>query len=485
MSQQFGWVAPTVNWRSVAEDPVSASTALHLAFLTLARANTPQPIERAGARVELERRAEAVQHRRRAMLAAPLLPRSRSTSSSGPCGRRGRGRTSGERDAARSARLAKATRRPRASRRLVREQLARIATLRASRRSAKTNRSPRMRRPVSRAWTMPAPRCVTQLEAGPALLFGPPTRAPLGQRQALAEVLEPARQPAGAWSCTSRSGLGPNRRAPAARRSFFGCGLGRTKEHRRGDLPRAAEIYELAVAEDPDNPNCLRAVGRNLREDAPLAPSGCVLCGARPAESHGRAPRRLTALRRVAALAEHELGDIDLAISHPRRGRAPSILAGSCSRSTSWPQLCRNASAAGGADHRARKTVGRAGRGRHRPHHRLGGTRRGSRAPPQAALRPRATATSERSSVDPRLHPCPAVRSAASTGTMPTWTNWCSLLRSEGRHRHRPGGARPQGRPGVLRGNRATRSVRSSSSCSTPTRPTPTWRPPARCSRSC
>ena len=29
----------------------------------------------------------------------------------------------------------------------------------------------------------------------------------------------------------------------------------------RKDLARAAEVYELAAAEDPDNPNCLRALG--------------------------------------------------------------------------------------------------------------------------------------------------------------------------------------------------------------------------------
>ena len=47
--------------------------------------------------------------------------------------------------------------------------------------------------------------------------------------------------------------------------------LGAVHENLRNDLPRAAEVYELAVAEDPDDADCLRALGR-VREARARSP---------------------------------------------------------------------------------------------------------------------------------------------------------------------------------------------------------------------
>src|SRR5690606_5391036 len=106
------------------------------------------------------------------------------------------------------------------------------------------------------------------------------------------------------WARTQSAG--PGRAAILLR-------LGRVHEERRRDLPRAAEIYELAVAEAPDNPNCLRAVGR-VYEKMRRWPQAVEALRRQAAESDDE-PERLAALRRVAQLAEHELHDIDLAIS--------------------------------------------------------------------------------------------------------------------------------------------------------------------------
>lgn len=89
--------------------------------------------------------------------------------------------------------------------------------------------------------------------------------------------------------------------------------LGDVHESLRRDLPRAAEVYELAVAEDPDNPNCLRALGR-VYEKMRRWPQA-VEALRRQAREAADEPEKLAALRRVASLAEQELGDIDLAIS--------------------------------------------------------------------------------------------------------------------------------------------------------------------------
>ena len=129
-------------------------------------------------------------------------------------------------------------------------------------------------------------------------------------RQALAELLEYTGDHSGLvvhldeWARTVASG--PGRAAILLR-------LGEVHENLRQDLPRAAEVYELAVAEDPDNPSCLRALGRVYEKMRrwPQAISNLQ----RQADETEDGPERLAALRRVAAMAQHELEDVDLAIA--------------------------------------------------------------------------------------------------------------------------------------------------------------------------
>lgn len=129
-------------------------------------------------------------------------------------------------------------------------------------------------------------------------------------RQALAELLEYTGDHGGLvvhldeWARTVASG--PGRAAILLR-------LGGVHENLRQDLPRAAEVYELAVAEDPDNPSCLRALGR-VYEKMRRWPQA-VANLQRQADETEDGPERLAALRRVAAMAQHELEDVDLAIA--------------------------------------------------------------------------------------------------------------------------------------------------------------------------
>ncbi|KIG13478.1 exonuclease SbcC [Enhygromyxa salina] len=106
------------------------------------------------------------------------------------------------------------------------------------------------------------------------------------------------------WARTVSSGPG---------RATILLRLGAVHENLRHDLPRAAEVYELAVAEDPDNPSCLRALGR-VYEKMRRWPQA-VANLQRQAEETDDGPERLAALRRVAAMAQHELEDVDLAIA--------------------------------------------------------------------------------------------------------------------------------------------------------------------------
>jgi tetratricopeptide (TPR) repeat protein len=89
--------------------------------------------------------------------------------------------------------------------------------------------------------------------------------------------------------------------------------LGEVHENLRQDLPRAAEVYELAVAEDPDNPACLRALGR-VYEKMRRWPQAIANLQ-READETDDGPERLATLRRVATMAQHELEDVDLAIA--------------------------------------------------------------------------------------------------------------------------------------------------------------------------
>ncbi|PRP91545.1 photosystem I assembly protein Ycf3 [Enhygromyxa salina] len=129
-------------------------------------------------------------------------------------------------------------------------------------------------------------------------------------RHALAELLEYMGDHSGLvvhldeWARTVASG--PGRAATLLH-------LGAVHENLRHDLPRAAEVYELAVAEDPDNPSCLRALGR-VYEKMRRWPQA-VANLQRQADETEDGPERLAALRRVAAMAQHELEDVDLAIA--------------------------------------------------------------------------------------------------------------------------------------------------------------------------
>lgn len=89
--------------------------------------------------------------------------------------------------------------------------------------------------------------------------------------------------------------------------------LGRVHEDLRRDLPRAAEMYELALAEDPDDPRALRALGR-VYEKMHRWPQA-VANLQRQANQANDVPERLRALRRVAVMAQHELRDHDLAVN--------------------------------------------------------------------------------------------------------------------------------------------------------------------------
>jgi tetratricopeptide (TPR) repeat protein len=129
-------------------------------------------------------------------------------------------------------------------------------------------------------------------------------------RDALAELLEYTGDHSGLvvhldeWARTVASGPG---------RAAILLQLGGVHENLRQDLPRAAEVYELAVAEDPDNPSCLRALGR-VYEKMRRWPQA-VANLQRQADETEDGPERLAALRRVAAMAQHELQDVDLAIA--------------------------------------------------------------------------------------------------------------------------------------------------------------------------
>ncbi|RMG93994.1 MAG: tetratricopeptide repeat protein [Deltaproteobacteria bacterium] len=100
---------------------------------------------------------------------------------------------------------------------------------------------------------------------------------------------------------------------PGPGRAAIFLELGRVHETYRNDGARAAEAYELALAEHPDDPNCLRALGRAYETTRRWPQAVSVLL--RQAEQVDDPLERPTILRRVATLAERELGDTDLAIT--------------------------------------------------------------------------------------------------------------------------------------------------------------------------
>lgn len=267
----------------VAEDPISRATALHLAFLTLVDAGRPVDdlvldLARAGSSgVDMLAPLAEVALRVEQRIAA------------------GEGAGLPE-DLAVLERLARTLDDPR-EQALVREQLARM-------RLVEVGRATERGEPES-----VIERHYTRLEADLrfCLVHLPEHR---WVNEALAEALS-AQGKLGAlvlhleeWARTQSAG--PGRAAILLR-------LGAVHEHRRRDLPRAAEVYELAVAEDPDNPDCLRALGR-VYEKTRRWPQAVANLQRQVAGSHDE-QEKLTALRRIAAMAEHEFGDVDLAIA--------------------------------------------------------------------------------------------------------------------------------------------------------------------------
>ena len=89
--------------------------------------------------------------------------------------------------------------------------------------------------------------------------------------------------------------------------------LGRVHEQHTCNGARAAEVYELALAEHPDDTNCLRALGRVYETTRKWPQAVAILL--RQAEQIDDPLERPAVLRRVAAIAERELRDTDLAIT--------------------------------------------------------------------------------------------------------------------------------------------------------------------------
>lgn len=282
----------------VAEDPISASTALHLAFLSLAEAG--EPVDELV--LELADRAEDSSDG--AAVLAPLAEvalfvEQRIAAGEDPAGL--------PENLGVLERLSRSLDDPR-EQALVREQLARrrLALLRAHDDEAPDEARPALGlRRLSDELVLLCERLEADLRF--CLVHLPEHRWVC---EALAEVLEYQHNlPAlvlhlEEWARTQSAG--PGRAAILLR-------LGRVHEQERRDLPRAAEIYELAVAEDPDNPDCLRALG-GIYEKMRRWPQAVANLRRQIGETHDE-PERLAALRRLANMAEHELGDVDLAIA--------------------------------------------------------------------------------------------------------------------------------------------------------------------------
>ncbi len=283
----------------VAEDPISASTALHLAFLSLAEAG--QPVDA----LVLELSARQDEAGDDASVLAPLAEVALYVEQHIAAGDDPSGLPE---NLSVLERLARCLDDPR-EQALVREQLARIRLSRL------------------RDFVEVAPAAVADTQTGLRKL--PEDRVVLCERlesdlrfclvhlpehrwvcEALAEVLEFQHNlPAlvlhlEEWARTQSAGPG---------RATILLRLGRVHQRDRRDLPRAAEIYELAVAEDPDNPDCLRALG-GIYEKMRRWPQAVANLRRQISETHD-GPDRVAALRRLANMAEHEQGDVDLAIA--------------------------------------------------------------------------------------------------------------------------------------------------------------------------
>ncbi|MCX4245821.1 tetratricopeptide repeat protein [Paraliomyxa miuraensis] len=285
---------------AVAEDPISASTALHLAFLSLARSD--DSVDELV--LELANRADDSDDG--AAVLAPLAEVALHVEQRIAAGEDPKGLPE---NLGVLERLSRSLDDPR-EQALVREQLARIRLqqLRADDQPSDSP-SPGDTSTGLRKLSEDRASLCERLEADLrfCLVHLPEHRWVC---EALAEVLDYQHNlPAlvlhlEEWARTQSAGPG---------RATILLRLGRVHEHSRRDLPRAAEIYELAVAEDPDNPDCLRALG-GIYEKMRRWPQAVANLRRQIDETHDEY-ERLAALRRLATMAEHELGDVDLSIA--------------------------------------------------------------------------------------------------------------------------------------------------------------------------
>lgn len=284
---------------AVTDDPVSASIARHLSLLTLTEAGQPVDALVLELAQSADERTDAIE------ILAPLAEVALYVEQRAWAGEDDAGLL--PEHATVLPRLAAALDDPR-EQALVRERLARIRLTELKREHPTwpaPNPAPAEPTPEQEQWAATAALLERDLRF--CLERLPEHR---WVRQALAEVLEVRGDHLSLvshlqeWARTRSAGPG---------RASILLRLGKVHESMRRDLPRAAEIYELAVAEDPDNPNCLRALGR-IYEKMRRWPQA-VEALRRQANEAGDDPERLAALRRVAELAQHELSDVDLAIT--------------------------------------------------------------------------------------------------------------------------------------------------------------------------
>jgi tetratricopeptide (TPR) repeat protein len=275
-----------VKLASVSEDAVSSATALHLGLLSMLEGELdPDPV----VQEVLDRARDGRTEELLAPLSEVALYLEQRSASGAPDGM--------AQDAALLKRLADSIDAPR-ERALVRLRLARI-------RIAELDGAKKQRGGLSEEARAIAELVETDLEYCLAHL-------PRNQwvRTALARVLEMQGDVdrlvthLQAWARSTSAG--PGRAAVLMR-------LGRVHEEVRGDLPRAAEVYELALAEDPEAPDALRALGR-VYEKMRRWPQAIANLQRQARQSNDRQDR-LRALRRVAVMAQQELGDSELAVA--------------------------------------------------------------------------------------------------------------------------------------------------------------------------
>jgi tetratricopeptide (TPR) repeat protein len=293
-SQRLGSLYRTL--ADVSEDPLSASTALHLAFLTLIEANAPvddlvRELAKRGAEDEASE------------LVAPLSEIALYIEERVAAGRGG----GLPENVAVLARVARSLDAPR-EQALVREQIARIR-LQQIRELQATSPSPEDSTTGLPKLSEDRLALCDALEEDLrfCLVHLPEHR---WVRASLAELLRMQGDVPGLilhlseWARTQSAGPG---------RAAILLLLGDAHESLLQDLPRAAEVYELAVAEDPDGSDCLRALGR-IYEKMRRWPQAITTLQRQARESDDTTDR-VAILRRIASMAQQELEDVDLTIA--------------------------------------------------------------------------------------------------------------------------------------------------------------------------